>query len=615
MYVHGPPTGGRVIDLDPHNLDQSGESCISLHDSDTDLVLDSDWLSARWDGFDHAHLNVTFSVGLGSIPGADDVVPFTWVGMETQHSFTNLTLQSEQQYYITVVASNEYSTTTASSDGFTYLSGIYGAISTTTVVDGNLDGRDVDYQYSMTSLSAQWAESPYLSPYISHYMWAIFQTATPTNDLIPVLEYQNVGTETWAVASGLELKQGQTYFSAVWTCLSTPIPFCLSPVYSDGVSIPGHPPVPHLHATYTPLEWNRAFSTSSYGNFHIEWSPFHDASIAYYEWAIGTGEPGYELLTEWNQVEWYETSVSVNLNLTISLHKNNTVTLTVYNSAGLHSMTAVELFWNVDGEAMPQNDVPRSKLIVYDIPESQVREPHNTDWRDVEYSEWDPIGMELDYTSSAHSLSVAWPDLRYTSYNYSVSTTPTFTSCTPPTSGVACGSTFANSVSIPDLELENGARYYVCVQTRRPFAIHPSPNSPFTLTTCSNGITVDLTPPTGGCVQIQPLVPEWESDLASGGVASGSGQNNLTISQSECVRNGSRFQTSSSDLHIVWSPFHDVERFGNAVHISGVAYYEYAVGESHDWSHDQIFSNTYMQVLRQVKMMSFLLLKWVWSMM
>ena len=196
MYVHGSPTGGRVIDLDPHNLDQSGESCISLHDSDTDLILDSDWLNARWEGFDHAHLNVTFSVGLGSIPGVDDVVPFTWVGMETQHSFTNLTLQSEQQYYITVVASNEYSTTTASSDGFTYLSGIYGAISTTTVVDGNLDGRDVDYQYSMTSLLAQWAESPYLSPYISHYMWAIFQTDTPTNDLIPVLEYQNVGTET-----------------------------------------------------------------------------------------------------------------------------------------------------------------------------------------------------------------------------------------------------------------------------------------------------------------------------------------------------------------------------------------------------------------------------------
>ena len=187
--------------------------------------------------------------------------------------------------------------------------------------------------------------------------------------------------------------------------------------------------------------------------------------------------------------------------------------------------------------------------------------------------------MELDYTNSSHSLSAAWPDLRYTSYNYSVSTMPTFTTCTPPSSGVACGTTIANSATIPDLALEDGVRYYVCVQTRQPFAIHPSPSSPSTLTACSNGVTVDLSPPSGSYVQIQPLAPVWESDVASGDVASGSGFGDLVPFRSQCVWNGSQFQSSSSDLHIVWSPFHDVEWNGNAVHASGIAYYEYAVGE------------------------------------
>ena len=579
IFIYGPPTGGRVVDLDPHVQGPSEESCVSLHDSDTDLILDSDLLTVRWEGFDHAHLNVTFSVGLGSIPGTDDVIPFSWVGTETRHSFTNLTLQSGEHYYITVVASNDYGTNTTSSDGFTYLSGLHSDVSTTTVVDGNEAGRDIDYQYSQTSLGAQWVCPPSLLPYLSHYLWAVLHRDSESRNLTLVRGYENMGSETWATGAGMELRHGEAYVSGVQICLSTVVPTCLAPVYSDGVRVLDRPVASHIHVTYTPLDWDPVFSTSSSGRLDLVWSPFQDPRMAYYEWAIGTGEPGYELLTQWSQVERYETSLSVSLNVTVSLHMRNTVTLRGFNAAGLHSMTATELLWNVDGETTPQDLIPRSKLIVYDIPYSGVRVPHSTDWRQLEYSEWDPIGMELDYTNSSHSLSAAWPDLRYTSYNYSVSTMPTFTTCTPPSSGVACGTTIANSVTIPDLALEDGVRYYVCVQTRQPFAIHPSPSSPSTLTACSNGVTVDLSPPSGSCVQIQPLAPVWESDVASGDVASGSGFGDLVPFRSQCVWNGSQFQSSSSDLHIVWSPFHDVEWNGNAVHASGIAYYEYAVGE------------------------------------
>ena len=583
IFIQGVPTDGRVVELHPHTVDTTyhqDTSCLS--DSDTDLILDSDWFIAQWEGFHHAHLNVTFSVGLGSIPGSDDVVPFSSVGTETQHLFTNLTLQSGENYYVTVVASNDYGTNTASSDGFTYLAGIHGDVSMTTVVDGSEEGRDIDYQYSTTSLGAQWVCPPSLCPYISHYLWAVLHKDSETQNLTLVREYENVGSATWAIGGGMEFRPGEVYVSGVVMCLSTAVPTCLSPVYSDGVRILNTPTASHVIATYTPLEWNAVFSTSSYGRLDLVWYPFQDPRMAFYQWAVGTGEPGYELLTEWNTVEWYETTTTAYLNVSVSLHKRNTVSLRGFNAAGLSSVTAAELLWNVDGVTEPQELVPRSKLIVYDIPDSGVRIPQTTDWRQLEYSEWDPIGMELDYTNSAHSLSGAWPDLRYTSYNYSVSTTPSFATCTPPGQGLACGSTIANSVTIPDLVLEDGLRYYVCVQTKQLFAIHPSPSSPFTLTACSNGVTVDPSPPSGSCVQIQPLAPVWESDLASGvGVASGSGlseDGDVATFRSQCLWNGSEFQSSSSDLHIVWSPFHDVEWNGNAVHASGIVYYQYAVG-------------------------------------
>ena len=618
VYIYGSPTEGQVIDLDPQAVGYSNDSmCIDVSNSDTDLILNSEWVSARWTGFDHPHLNVTYTIGLGSIPNTDDIIPFHEIGTETHYTFMNLTLDSGTLYHITIIATNEYGTTNASSDGFIYLANPNDAVSMTTVADGNLNGIDIDYQYSISSLAVQWESL--VTSYISHYLWAIFLLEdTISYKMSLVQDYESIGIKTSAIATGMELRPGEMYINAIRACLSTPISYCLSPVYSDGVYISTHPQVSStVHAIYTPLEWNQVLSTSSYGKLEIEWSPFHDTRLAYYEWAIGTGEPGYELLTEWNQVEWYETSVIEFLNTTLSLHKTNILTIQGYNAAGLYSRTGVELYWNVDGKIEPQSRIPRTKLIVYDIPEDLVPILDTSDWRDLEYSEWDPIEMELDYTNSAHSLSVAWPDLRYTKYNYSITTTPTFTSCDN-NDGMVCGTTITNSVSIPNLELEDGQRYYVCVQAVKDDVIHATPTTPNTLTSCTNGITVDLTPPTGSCVEIRSLtLLDQESDLASGGVSSGSGLGDLVPFQTECVYNGSQFQTSNTDIHIVWSPFHDVEWYGDAVHATGVAYYEYAIGKFHYiilGSHDYHVT-MYIQARNQERVMSSHLLKWVWSMM
>ena len=580
LFIHGPPSPGRIVDLDPQAVLNSSNTCASYLHLDTDLIVDSDWFVANWEGFTHPHLNTTFSVGLGSIPGLDNVVPFINASNESQHVFANVSLAHGDRYYVTVLATNEYGSTTASSDGFLYLSDLKIVASLLVVADGNADKNDLDYQFSTSSLSGLWSFESSLAVHVSHYEWAVYRRDSMIISLEMVRQYENVGLQLSATTGGLKLNHDDVYIIAVQACLASPTPLCLSPVYSDGVRVLNHPQATSLTATYTPLEWNADYATSSYGRLDMEWSPFEDTRMAYYEWAVGTREPGYELLTEWTRVDWHTREVTAFINASISLHKLHTVTLQGYNAAGLYSRVGAGLYWNVNGETVAQELVPRKKLVVFDIPHSLVPDLATTDWRQLEHVEWDPTGMELDYTSSAHTLSAAWPDLRYTLYNYSVSTTPTFMSCDSP-DNVACGATIANSISIPNLELENGKRYYVCVRGRRENAIHPSPSTPSTLTACSNGVTVDLSPPIGGCVEIRSSFPDQNgTEFGSGGSASGSGLDVLIPYDTECATNGTLFQVSTSDLHIVWSPFQDVEWYGDLLHATGVAYYEYAVGKS-----------------------------------
>ena len=433
-------------------------------------------------------------------------------------------------------------------------------------------------QYSSSLLESSWAFPSSLLPHVSHYMWGLFQLGSAPDQLHLVREYENVGTQEWGRAGGLRLEVGEVYVSAVQACLASPTPFCLSPVYSDGVQVLVRPIPTSVSALYQPLEWNAVLGTSNYGVLGIEWSPFQDSRMVYYEWAVGTGEPGHELLTEWEHVEWYVDQVTTPLNTSLSLHKNNTVTVRGYNAAGLHSTVWVELEWNIAGETLSRDQVPRSKLLVFDLPQDLVPDSTTADWRQLVYSEWDPVESELDYTSSAHSLSAAWPDLRYTEYAYSVSTTPTFRSCDSP-DDVMCGSTIANSVIITNLDLQDGDRYYVCVRASQRHAIHPSPSTPHTLTACTNGITVDLSPPNGSCVELRPLTFDSDNEIGSGGVASGSGLDSLARLSRSCTGNASLFQASDSDLHVVWSSFQDLESYGDAVHAYGVAYYECAVGK------------------------------------
>ena len=570
-HVSGAPLNGVVSDIDPSLLFDITTTGISLHGNDIDLLVDRGELAASWEGFGHPHLVTSYLVGLGSQAGMDDISPFALVGQDSSRTFTGVQLVHGQWYYVTVIAQNEYGVTTVTSDGVLALQNVESTVTQyATVYDGNLD-KDIDYQYSTSYASTRWVFPPRIAPYISHYQWALYRaTDGNTENLVGVTSFENIGNQTAAATAALSLEEGELYVSAIQACHFTT---CLPPVYSDGFRIAIAPEATHVNATYTPLEWNVDYGTSSMGVLEISWELFIDPWIAYYEWSLGTGDPGYELLIYWNEVEWSQNRISLIVNETISIHTPNVVTVKGYNTAGLYSMASTPLYWVIGGVVMPQDSVPRTPLIVIDIPESQVPTLETTDWREMEYFERDFI--DLQYSNSPSSLSAVWPDLRYMRYDYSVSTTPVFQPCDSEES-LACGTTITNAITISGLNLVDNQRYYVCMQAFRGDIIHQTSSTPSVLLACSNGVTVDLSVPQGGCVQILPPVLEEDGEIGSGGGPSGFLP--LFEPSTECLMNGSRFQASTSDVHIIWDQFVDIEQSGYAVHVTGVAYYEFAIG-------------------------------------
>ncbi|KJE90308.1 hypothetical protein CAOG_01639 [Capsaspora owczarzaki ATCC 30864] len=112
----------------------------------------------------------------------------------------------------------------------------------------------------------------------------------------------------------------------------------------------------------------------------------------------------------------------------------------------------------------------------------------------------------------------------------------------------------SNNVDLPrvvtaiGLHLLQGVRYYVCFRGRVG-----SIEAPFTYG-CSNGITVDLTPP----------VP---AHICDGSLLCNS------------LANDKDYQVSISEMYGSWQPFVDLEE-SELVHLTGIAYYEWAIGSS-----------------------------------
>ena len=530
-----------VVDVDPTIATDLTSGKLNLAGQDVDTVVDATQLSARWQ--QQAGTTQTF-VAVGTAPGLANVVGFTSAGNQTSYTFGNLTLSNGVRYYVTVAATNLCGyNVSATSDGVVALQGMHQALLGAIVRDG-YSGTDIDYQMSASVAAANWAFPSSISGQVSHYLWGVMTAGD--NDTVSAL--QNVGPHASATVGNLSLDVGELYVSAVQACFGA---VCLPPVYSDGFVIATTPTVGagSLNATYYPSQWDPVYSTSNSGVLQLSWSPFTGPPISFYQWALGTGSaPGQQLLTNWYTVGGSTTSASANLGPSPVIPALVPVTVTVvgYNVAGLYTMTSAPVTWSGSQTLTPP--------IVYDIPASLVQQTTQSNWRQLEYHA--TTFTDIDYEQSQSSLSAAWPTLRYGKYNYSISLIQSFQPCGS-ASALACGSTITNSLTVGNLALQHGLRYYFCVQALASDVILTTTSPlPAVLTACSNGVTIDLLPPVpGACVQIVPSAAR-------------------SVPPSACV-NASGFQASVTDLQVVWSPFQDV---GKAVHISGVAYYQYAIG-------------------------------------
>ena len=58
-------------------------------------------MAARWSGFAHPHLDVTYSISIGTTRGDSDVVSVKDIGTSTAHKETGLSL-TPYQVYLTI---------------------------------------------------------------------------------------------------------------------------------------------------------------------------------------------------------------------------------------------------------------------------------------------------------------------------------------------------------------------------------------------------------------------------------------------------------------------------------------------------------------------------------
>lgn len=559
VHVSGVPSIGFVFDVDlSRKFDVS--SGRSLHMEDIDVVVMEDSISARWDCCTDS---VTYAVGLGSTPGLDDVVNFTTTTAQGVYSFTNLSLVDSITYYTTIVATNSFGPALASSDGVLVLQMAQQDVQRyALVLDGHSsDSGDVMSQASHTHAVARWHFPSVVTPFVSHYRWALLAAINGSREQLEVVkDYENVGDTRQATAAGLSLVRDQLYISAVQACHLSD---CLMPVYSNGFYVASAPIPKSLTATYDPV----------LAIVQATWGPFDGSQLRYYEWSISEELAGYNLLLPWQRVPGHITTVTYMLNDSVSYSPAQRIVLTVrgVNEAGLDASLSTSINWIVNGEEVTQNLVSFDPPIVYDIQESDVRvAPAVSDWSELEHY---AINLQdIDYVGSSSVLYASWPLLRYQVYSWSVSENDSFQACDSPYS-IACGSTISNFVVIEGLNLTHGHTYYTCVQASIDNIIIPNTLSvPRILTPCSDGVTVDLAPPTPGCVQI--LVPNYSEGLEFGS-AVGDGGSNLLEDAVTCENVGG-FQASNSELLLRWDNFTGVD---TTYHVTSITRYEYAVGK------------------------------------
>ncbi|XP_021356985.1 uncharacterized protein LOC110452658 [Mizuhopecten yessoensis] len=591
-YIHDVQLAARGVVLDvPVGSDKDSVPYTDIEDSD--FQTDQTKLQARWMKFDHPYLNITYRIAIGTTPGGAQIYGPASVASQLAFEKTGLSLVHWQTYYFTVEAVTSVGSVNVTSDGITVvqegatLTGVNvfdGKLCNFTVDNGTLfhhheqDHRvrcdlERNYQTSLSTIQAYWTIPSAIRYYTPDAHWAVEEEDAAGGGIWTVVrEFEHLSTSFEAEANDLLLLPGRSYRVALKLCAGMT---CYAPIYTDGVLILSSPPVTgNLLVTH--------FNLTTGGGVEklmVQMDRFYDSDIAdptakfeaveKYEWAITDNSVSGKIFTKWTNLDTFTISsekMTFELSLTGEMDFSRCKRLSVrgYNKANLWSVVSSQI---LDCAAFAPILINPNTII--DAVGEQEYDETGTVKNDYgkeiflkENALW--TFHDVDYTPYSNMISAVWPHLRHRNYTYAVlrSLAVDVTSYYRPTSllslpdpcshpdSLKCGHTDKEYVNIEfgPGELQHGSRYIVCLHA--DITVIQQETWVQTLeavSVCSDGVVVDLSPPTPG---------------------------NVWIGHTP----GSMFQTTLTDIYVNWETFVDVEEYSTASHSTGIQAYTVSIG-------------------------------------
>ncbi|XP_038050540.1 uncharacterized protein LOC119723761 [Patiria miniata] len=565
------PSVGVVFDVAPPKEESDVDFGVA---NDIDVQMNTTSISARWFGFEHPHLNINYEIAVGSEGGPTDVSGgFINIGSATSYRLHGLDLTSLGTYYVTIRANSEAGSVNVTSDGVKVIQegvALEGAVIKdglgcdqdemsvpsglshhSSVADKPCED-DITYQSSTSDISARWTIPEMLVPFVTNVVWTVereieiyIDDDNTTKKWIPVLDDQNLGMAYQHVGAGMGFHGGNHYRTKVRFCHSN---VCFRPIVTDGFWVLSQPP------EVGQITVNSTETTQGGTELRVVFQPFaHDyvrrdepqELMDFYEWSIAEDGSDGALLSQWTRIQNLMVTgdaarFTASYNGSLDLDSCLRLSVRGYNNAGLSSIASKEI---VDCDDVKQV-----------VPHVVIDADHEVN---IEQNALLPE-PDKNYISSTSSLSAVWPTLRHRAYIWAVIEDIGSNALGNLDHGLqypcdhpmmkACGETDKEFVNVPDLVLAHGKRYRICIHADEVTLEHELWNEPLpAVSTCSDGVVIDTTPPTPGSVWIG-----WNRHQA--------------------------YQSSSSELVLHWESFTDIEEHGMAPHHSGIKYYEYAIG-------------------------------------
>ncbi|VDI80173.1 Hypothetical predicted protein [Mytilus galloprovincialis] len=580
------PSKGVVLDVLPREREMKGIKDVN----DVDYTSNRTHLAALWWGFRHPHLRIIFHICIGTEVGnCDNSTIVKRNSSYNYHVFKDLHLRAFQKYFITVKAIATTGTVSVSSDGLTVLDNTK-ILSEVSVFDGtkctvgqNLSrshhqfdtrptcSEEIECQTSTSHVAAYWTVPNEHIDYTRETFIAVEERAHFGDFWKIFFNYTYVGKHNSFIFGDLRLQLGRFYRSSLRFCVES---ICFKPVKSDGfIVLHNYPKTGRIETVYKNIS---AMSDQLFITMERMFDPDVEdmeealSMVNHYEWAIGN-DIGVQ--TQWMNVHEFSfpnatyMSFRLSLNESIDFSKCRKVHVRGYNKAGMWSIVSSDI---KNCHVMDSGSFIIPNIVVDAIgkPErsgdGKIREGYGRDIFLELNAAWKE--SDIDYTSYRNILSAVWPKLRHRTYKWAVleiinsdiamhyrdAHLKLPEPCSNPYA-IKCGDTekeYVNVLFRDGEELKHGQRYMICIYAPQTVVTHEKwVETLEEFSGCSDGVTVDLTPPIPGNV--------W-----------------IGIDSSE------QYQTSTSDIYVNWNSFVDVEQFVKTRHNSGIKEYYLAIGST-----------------------------------